>query len=117
MPFPPGEIPPGATPFQPGQSGNPAGRPEGSRNRATTLRLMLSLAANYQVDNGEISEGTIEDKMAAAQIGKALKGDTFAFKEIMDSVYGKQGSGLDITTGGKKITGIRIVDFNDDSPA
>jgi hypothetical protein len=117
MTFVAGEIPPGAKPFQPGQSGNPAGRPEGSRNRATVLRRLLEVAATYQVNNGDEHEGTIEDRIAAAQIDKALKGDTFAFKEIMDSVYGKQGTGLDITSGGKRITGIQIVDFDDDSPA
>jgi hypothetical protein len=64
---------------------------------------LLEVAAKYQVAGGEEQVGTLEDRIAAAQIEKALKGDTFAFKEIMDSVYGKQGTAVDITSLGEKL--------------
>ena len=78
--------------FEKGKSGNPSGRPKGAKNRATTFKKFLSLKT--LVDNptsieGTKIKGTIEDQIAMAQIKKALDGDLYAFREIMDAVYGK----------------------------
>lgn len=78
--------------FEKGKSGNPNGRPKGSKNRSTSLKKMLGLKAqiiNPASEDGEIMKGTVEDKMAAAMVQKALSGNLMAFREIMDCVYGK----------------------------
>lgn len=70
-------------PWKKGESGNPEGRKEGSRNRATIVREWLECEAT----DGE--GGTKADQITRAQIIKADAGDTIAFREIMDSAYGK----------------------------
>jgi hypothetical protein len=63
-------------PFKKGESGNPAGRPKGAKNRSTMLRELLELNEN-------------ELKMHLAQIKKAIeKEDTNAYKAVLDSAYG-----------------------------
>jgi hypothetical protein len=57
-------------PFQPGQSGNPAGRPRGSRNKATI-----------------IAEKVLDDsagELTRAAIARALDGDPAALRACMD---------------------------------
>lgn len=63
-------------PFKKGESGNPAGRPKGAKNRSTIVRELLELNEN-------------ELKMHLAQIKKAIeKEDTNAYKAVLDSAYG-----------------------------
>lgn len=57
-------------PFQPGQSGNPNGRPKGARNHATVLAEALL--------DGEVEE--ITRKL----IDKALEGDSAALRLCLD---------------------------------
>lgn len=57
-------------PFTKGKSGNPAGRPQGSRNKATIAAL-------------ELLEGEAE-KLTRKAVGLALKGDTTALKLCID---------------------------------
>jgi hypothetical protein len=76
--------------WKPGQSGNPSGREKGSKNRSTVLKKWIE--GNCSITDpgtGLEIEGTIEDKIALALIGKAIKGDVAAIREIYDSVYGK----------------------------
>lgn len=82
-----------ASKFKPGQSGNPAGRKPGSRNRQTIVKEMLEAAIHARFNDIPIIkpvEGeTVFENMIAAQIAKALRGDTTAFKELADSGHGK----------------------------
>ena len=76
--------------FNPGQSGNPNGRPPGSRNRATLLKKWL--LTPIKIENPETKEEidcTLEDKIALALIQKAIKGNVAAIREIQDTLYGK----------------------------
>ena len=57
-------------PFQPGQSGNPAGRQPGSRNKAT-------MEAEQLID-GEAAE------LARVAVDRAKKGDVMALKLCLD---------------------------------
>ena len=59
-----------------------AGRPKGKKNRSTILKKWIETA-------GEIDAGTQEDEIVLALIQKAKAGDVGAFKEIMDTLYGK----------------------------
>lgn len=77
-------------PFKKGQSGNPNGRPKGSRNRSTILKEILETLSDFQNPLSKSKEKMeVEKAIDLAIIGKALKGDVNAYKEIKDTVYGK----------------------------
>lgn len=69
-------------PWHKGESGNPSGRPKGSRNRATIVRELIEAKATD-------GNGQVVDQMTRSLVIKAMKGDVRAFKELMDSAYGK----------------------------
>lgn len=69
-------------PWKKGQSGNPAGKPKGTRNRATIIRELLEAKATD-------GDGQIADQITRALINKAAEGDVAAFRELFDSAYGK----------------------------
>jgi len=76
-------------PFKKGESGNPAGRPKGSKNRSTIARRWLEV--NQSLKNpitGENETMSQEDLMTLALIKKAREGDVNAYKALMDSGYG-----------------------------
>ena len=76
-------------PFEQGESGNPNGRPKGSKNRSTIARKWLEV--NQSLKNpltGENETMSQEDLMTLALIKKARDGDTNAYKALMDSGYG-----------------------------
>ena len=76
-------------PFKKGESGNPNGRPKGSRNRSTIARKWLEV--NQSLKNpltGENETMSQEDLMTLALIKKAREGDVSAYKALMDSGYG-----------------------------
>lgn len=75
--------------YKPGQSGNPKGKPKGSRNRSTIAKEMLEVMMNAKSLDGEDSKMTAEEAMTAKMILKALSdGDVSAYKALMDSAYG-----------------------------
>lgn len=75
--------------FKPGQSGNPNGRPKGSKNRATIARKWLEVLDKAKNPvTGEDEQMSFEDRMTLSLIRKSLKGDTQAYKALMDSAYG-----------------------------
>lgn len=66
--------PPKHTQFQPGHSGNPAGRPKGSRNLKTDLAE--ELAAKVQVkEGGSVTTVTKQKAAVKSLVNKALSGD------------------------------------------
>jgi len=72
-----------------GESGNPNGRPKGSKNRSTIARKWLEV--NQSLKNpitGENETMSQEDLMTLALIKKAREGDVNAYKALMDSGYG-----------------------------
>lgn len=72
-----------------GESGNPSGRPKGSKNRSTIARKWLEV--NQSLKNpltGESETMSQEDLMTLALIKKAREGDVSAYKALMDSGYG-----------------------------
>lgn len=70
-------------PWPKGVSGNPAGKAKGVRNRSTIVRELLEAKAT----DGQ--GGSIAEQLVRAMIVKANKGDVPAFRELMDSAYGK----------------------------
>ncbi len=69
-------------PFPPGVSGNPNGRPKGSRNRSTIVNEILEA-----IDPD--TKLSYVEAMTYAVARKATAGDVPAFKELMDSGFGK----------------------------
>lgn len=103
------EVGPGKPPiehrFKPGQSGNPKGRPKGSKSLATIVRELEN-------EDFDWSLVPIKQKELAAKIGspwkaivytaiaKSFSGDTKAMEWLRKSGYGDK---LDILSGGERI--------------
>ncbi len=78
------------TPWKPGQSGNPAGRPRGTENSATRLRRLLDAVQKAKSPvTKQDEEFTTLELMDAAMISRALRGDVIAYREILDRAEGK----------------------------
>lgn len=95
-----------------GQSGNPKGRPKGSRNRSTVAKQWLEVAQKIKnpiTGNDETLEQ--QDIMTLALIKKAREGDVSAYRELMDSAYGKAIQQTDVTTQGEKINSVTPLQF------
>ena len=90
MPFQKGKTPEGAKPFQPGQSGNPAGKPKGTEHSSTRLkRLLVAVGKMKNPLTGQTEEFSGLEMMDAAIIARAMKGDVAAYREILDRLEGK----------------------------
>jgi len=76
-------------PYQKGQSGNPNGRPKGSKNRSTIAKKWLQVIQQTEnpltLESEELSQ---EDLITLALLKKAANGDVNAYKALMDSGYG-----------------------------
>lgn len=91
-------------PFKKGQSGNPNGRPKGVRNRSTVAREWLEVSQKIKNPlTGETQELEQQDIMTLALIKKAREGDVSAYRELMDSAYGKAIQQIDNTVSQKTI--------------
>lgn len=78
------------TPWQPGKSGNPKGKPKGVQHSSTRLRRLLEITQNFENPITEETAGfTVAEQMDLAQIMKAKSGDTQAYNTIMDRLEGK----------------------------
>ena len=76
--------------FKKGQSGNLNGRPKGSRNRTTLVRELLEMVSTFDNPLTEQSEKlSYVEQIIISQIAEARKGNVQAFRELMDSAYGK----------------------------
>lgn len=75
--------------YKKGQSGNPNGRPKGSKNRSTIARKWLGLITTAKNDiTGEEEQLSQEDQITLALMKKAMTGDAIAYQKLMDSGYG-----------------------------
>ena len=84
-------------PAKKGEVRNPKGRPVGSMNRSTIVKKWIEFqrAVNNEI-TGKTENLTVAEEITLQQIAKALKGDTMAFKELMDSAYGKNPDTLNV---------------------
>ena len=89
--------------FKKGQSGNPKGRPVGSKNRSSIVKKCLETVEKAKNPiSGELEDLSQEDMITLAILKKARTGDVRAYKELMDSLYGTAKDTIDInasTTG------------------
>jgi hypothetical protein len=83
--------PPKHTQFKPGQSGNPKGRPTGTKNLATDLEEELSQKITV-TEGGKQQETTKQRAMLKSLFAKALKGDTRAAGVLINLIIGLEQS-------------------------
>ena len=75
--------------WEKGESGNPNGRPKGSKNRSTIARYWMEVEQKLKNPlTGTDETMSQEDLMTLAMIKKAREGDVTAYKALMDSGYG-----------------------------
>ena len=94
-----------------GQSGNPKGRPKGSRSVSDTFRKIASSDyAKLVIGRGKVEQEIdlktdgcdIIEAVAVCVIDKALKGDLKAADMIFDRLDGKAPQAIDMTTTSKE---------------
>lgn len=68
-------------PFRPGSSGNPRGRPKGSRNIAAQY-----LDEVYAPATGDPNAGTKLQAAIKAQVAKVIEGDLRAVRDVVEQV-------------------------------
>lgn len=84
--------------FKKGQSGNPKGRPRGTRNRATIVKKWLETSERVKNPvTGEMQRLQQQDIMTLALIKEARKGNVKAYTELMNSAYGKALETIEVT--------------------
>lgn len=90
----------GLIPFKPGdERAKKGGRPKGSRNMQDILiELFGKEVFSRDPITGEDRNITVKERLALSLIGKAMKGDVPAFKELMDRAEGKVTDKVDVTT-------------------
>lgn len=83
--------------FKPGESGNPAGKPPGTKNRSTIARKVLEMRGLLSKERmkelkekfPEITDSmTVEEIMTIVMAEGAIMGDDKSYKAVMDSAYG-----------------------------
>ena len=75
--------------WKPGESGNPSGKPKGTLNRSTIARKWLEVGEKFKNPTTQVEELlTQEDIITLGQMKEARKGNTNAYKALMDSAHG-----------------------------
>jgi len=88
--------PPRHTRFKPGQSGNPNGRPKGSKNFATILQQQLTKMVTITVD-GKPKRVSVQEVIARRLATDSMKGTTKAMELLirLTSAKADEGGGND----------------------
>jgi Family of unknown function (DUF5681) len=89
--------PPRHTRFKPGQSGNPNGRPKGSKNFATILQQQLRKKVTITVD-GKPKRVALQEVIARRLANDSMKGTTKAMELLirLTSAKSDEGAGKDV---------------------
>jgi hypothetical protein len=101
--------------FKPGQSGNPAGRPPGSKNFTTLFEKAVKDVAK-KLELGEDPDN-VEIEIIKRGIKEALAGKYPFYKDIFDRIYGQPKGNIDITSGDEKIVFKVVKDDGKDNQA
>jgi hypothetical protein len=81
--------PPRHTRFQKGRSGNPSGRPKGSRNVATLLKQQLNERVEVR-EKGRLRKITKLEAIVTQLVNKAATGDQRAIELLLTWIPGSQ---------------------------
>jgi hypothetical protein len=104
--------------FEPGESGNPNGRPKGSRNLSTILKEMLKEEIEVKNEDGTVEKKQLQDVIVRKLITQATnKGNLRAIQEIFDRVEGKAKQEIkhEVTQGILNVDPISDVESTNDS--
>jgi len=108
MPFKNGVTPPGAKPFQKGQSGNPNGQPRKLASQlkaigytkaeaAHTINAMLAMTMEELKEIFENQSSTILEKTIANALRKSLeKGSLYSIDTLLNRTHGKPTEMIDV---------------------
>jgi hypothetical protein len=77
--------PPKASQFKPGQSGNPKGRPKGSKNLSAVLQKVLSQRLPIREGNKRRTVSTLE-AVVLKHVSKALQGENRAIHSLLQLI-------------------------------
>jgi hypothetical protein len=77
------------TPFPPGQSGNPNGKPKGAVHLTSLLRKYINQEAEFKTPSGDKKKASLGEGIMVKLVNKALKGDIPAIRTIYDRIEGK----------------------------
>ena len=83
-----------------GESGNPAGKKKGTKNRSTIIKEILAIVSKeVNEETGQEEWQSNEYRMVQAIVRKAIeKQDVQAFNAIYDNLYGKLKDTVDMNT-------------------
>ncbi len=87
--------PPLATRFKSGQSGNPKGRPKGSRNFATVLQAELNTPVTIR-ENGRRKKITKREGVAKQLVNKGVAGDPKMMPALLNEMRFQEGLSLSV---------------------
>jgi hypothetical protein len=109
----PNAIPPEEHKFKPGQSGNPNGRPKGTKNLATIIRELEAEDFDWThvpIKNKEavMQMGSPFKAIVLVALGQAVSGDKAAREWLRKAGYGDK---LDITSNEETIQAATIIDL------
>jgi hypothetical protein len=94
------------TPWKPGESGNPMGRPKGSKNFSTKFKQAVEVIAKSEEKS--VDEAMLEIFKTAYD--QAKKGNFNYFKDLMDRVYGKPVQRIDAKSEVREVSIVKFVD-------
>lgn len=100
-------------PFKPGESGNPNGRPKGSKSLATIIRELENEDFDWSkvpIKNQEAAKtmGSPFKAIVLVALGQAMGGDRHAREWLRKAGYGDK---LDITSNDQPIQAATVVDL------
>jgi len=95
--------PPQHSRFTPGKSGNPRGRPKGSRNAVSVLRDQLAQTIDVTV-NGKMKRMTMLEGIVKAAAVKGLKGDPRPLIQALELLEKLEAGQLDEQEGPVTVT-------------
>lgn len=85
--------------FAPGVSGNPAGKPKGTKHFATLLMEQLKIMAKDKHGQPVLIDGkkaNLGELMTQAMIRQAVRGNVHAFDSVADRIDGKPKQDMEI---------------------
>jgi len=85
--------------FKKGQSGNPKGRPKGSKSIRSIIKKYLEKEINHKNPlTGKDENLSVQDHMILTAIAKAISGDDRAREDVLNRLYGKPKEHINIKT-------------------
>jgi hypothetical protein len=88
--------------FVKGQSGNPRGRPKGSKDRKTYLEYMEEIAEELALKNNTTKEEVLKT-IYKVGYSKAREGNYNFYRDMLDRTHGTAPQKIDVTTDGEQI--------------